>query len=124
MDQWQIHQPNSAERSNAWTASDFISVNRTWDKELLQVWIPAEAIPEILAIPIPINIGLQDGLSWKLTASGEFFTKSAYTYIQGVSNPISSFNELSISNNGLNWNWIWKPKCAEKNKKLHLDRVT
>lgn len=56
------------------SAKEFITPDRTWDVATLANWLPPEIIELIRSVPIPLNTGIPDGLSWKLTANGEFST--------------------------------------------------
>lgn len=77
---------------------------------------PREVVNRIKAVPLPISTMTCDGMTWRLTASGQFTPASAYKHIQGVSNPLTNFNPSTLSNHNLNWNWIWKLSSAEKIK--------
>lgn len=57
-----------------WTTRDFFTNNKTWDIPLLRAWLPHDLIPSIQAIPIPLDPCAEDGLTWKLSAKGEFTT--------------------------------------------------
>lgn len=94
------------EEGKCWTVADFFTDDKTWDKPLLEAWLPNELVEKILSIPIPINPAARDGPIWKLTAKGTFSTTSAHKHIQGVSNPLSDFTPQLLDNNNLKWNWI------------------
>lgn len=94
-------------QATSWTVADFLTDTKTWDKPLLEAWLPNNIVEQILRVPIPISALARDGPIWKLTANGAFTTTSAHQYIQGVSNPLSDFNPHLLNNNNLTWNWIF-----------------
>lgn len=93
-------------QATCWTVADFFTSDRTWDKPLLEAWLPIDIASQILQVPIPISPLARDGPIWKLTATGDFTTASAHKHIQGVSNPLNDFNPLLLNNNKLKWTWI------------------
>lgn len=65
--------------------SEFISLSRVRNIEKLREILPQSLVDLISAVPIPRN-AMDDNLFWRLTASGEFSTKSTALLAQ-VINP-------------------------------------
>lgn len=90
---------------------DFILDNKSWNITALEEFLPANIINDIRAIPLPINEGQTDSLSWPYSGTGLVTVNSAFSFISGAEDGADCFE------------WIWKTKCVERIK-LFLWKIT
>ena len=56
--------------------------SRTWNQTLIRKLYQPQISKEILQLPIPKTIGLEDKLLWRHSNSGEYKVSKAYSMIQ------------------------------------------
>lgn len=86
---------------------DVIDENGTWILNQIQSTIPSNILFEIHGTPVAMDNNIEDKLIWKLTPSGIFSVKSAYSLL--------ALPELHGQGD---WRWIWKCLAPEKVKLL------
>lgn len=54
---------------------------REWDLVLLRSLLLEEVVNVVFSVPIANSQVVEDKLIWKMTAKGDFFVKSAYSWL-------------------------------------------
>ena len=97
-----IQGPLSREANNT-KIKDVVDFSGRWDWSSIQMTFPEEVYRDIKAISVPLFVRLEDRLSWKYSAKGDFELKSAYRL---VTDPLRDAS--------FNGKWIWKLKTLLK----------
>ena len=97
-----IQGPLAREATNL-KIKDVVDFSGRWDWSSIQMIFTEEVYRDIKAIPVLLFVRLEDRLSWKYLAKGDFELKSAYRL---VTDPLRDVP--------FNGKWIWKLKTLPK----------